>query len=104
VYAASVTSRTKSFIKTKVGYVCAEMHNILLGGTGSEEDSTTQSMYCILTKKHASWGLYTPSGKQTITITYDIPQGFKKFEDSDWKGVAFQQAEFEEKQIPFDMS
>jgi hypothetical protein len=61
----------------------------------------------ILTKKHANWGLYTPSGKQTITITHDIPSGFtvlEKFEDSDWKGVAFQQAEFEKKQIPFDMS
>jgi hypothetical protein len=45
--------------------------------------------------------------QKTITITHDVPQGFKileKFEDSDWKEVALQQAEFEEKQIPFDMS
>jgi hypothetical protein len=61
----------------------------------------------ILTKKHTTWEPYTSSGKQTITLTYDIPQGFKipeKFEDGDWKGVTLQQAEFEEKQTPFQMS
>jgi hypothetical protein len=46
-----------------------------------------------------------PSGKQTIT--HEIPQGFKIKEKVDtlyWKGVSLEQAEFEEKQIPFDMS
>jgi hypothetical protein len=28
----------------------------------------------------------------------------EKFEDGDWKGVTLQQAEFEEKQTPFQMS
>jgi hypothetical protein len=61
----------------------------------------------ILTKKHITGEPYTPSGKQTITLTHDIPQGFKileKFEDGYWKGVTLQQAEFEEKQTPFQMS
>lgn len=61
----------------------------------------------ILTKRHANWGNLTPSGKQTITITHEIPQGFKikeKVDISDWKGVSLEQAEFEEKQTPFEMS
>jgi hypothetical protein len=61
----------------------------------------------ILTKKNANWENFTPSGKQTITITHEIPQGFKikeKVDTLDWKGVSLEQAEFEEKQTPFDIS
>jgi hypothetical protein len=61
----------------------------------------------ILTKKHITWEPYTLFGKQTITLTHDIPQGFKileKFEDGDWKGITLQQAEFEEKQTPVQIS
>jgi hypothetical protein len=36
----------------------------------------TQVLF-ILTKKHIISELYTLSGKQTITLTHDIPQGFK---------------------------
>jgi hypothetical protein len=61
----------------------------------------------ILTKKHGDWKNFTPSGKQTITITHEIPQGFKikeRVDNLDWKGVSLDQAEFEEKQTPFEMS
>jgi hypothetical protein len=42
-----------------------------------------------------------------ITITHEIPQGFKikkRVDNSDWKGISLDQVEFEEKQILFEMS
>jgi hypothetical protein len=58
-----------------------------------------------LTKKHGDWRNFTLSGKQTITITHEIPQGFKIKERVDnSKGVSLDQVEFEEKQTPFEMS
>lgn len=61
----------------------------------------------ILNKKHLSWDPFTPSGKQTLTVTHEIPSGFTivdKYNDDDWKGVLLKQAEFEEKASAFAMS
>jgi hypothetical protein len=58
-----------------------------------------------LDQKACQWENFTPSGKQTISTTHKIPQGFKiKVDTLDWKGVSLEQAEIEEKQTPFDMS